>query len=150
MISFLYCKSAIYEVESVINPTWWRLLLPLAHMAGLYALSSVPADETDTAAGALLAWVTPQWQNLLHVPAYAALTLFWICAHSPRALSRIGVLDIATVLTLLWAVLDETHQTNVPGRHGSITDLLLDLAGAMLAVAFAWKMDFARATSTAH
>ena len=134
------------QQTSLLNPpAWWRLLLPLAYMAGLFMLSSVPGDETETAAGALLEWITPKWQNLLHIPAYAALTLCWIWALSPTALSRISLLVIATLLTLLWAVLDEAHQANVPGRYGSFTDVLLDLTGALLAVACAWKTDFARA-----
>ncbi len=124
--------------------------MPLAYMTGIFALSSVPGNETETAAGALLEWITPKWQNLLHIPAYAALTLCWIWALSPRSLSRTGLLVIAALLTLVWAVLDEAHQANVPGRYGSLTDLLLNLTGALLAVGFTWKMDFAPARTSQH
>ena len=150
MLSTVYFKFAVAEVENVINPTWWRLLLPIAYMTGIFALSSVPGNETETAAGALLEWITPKWQNLLHIPAYAALTLCWIWALSPLTLTRIGLLVIAALLTLVWAVLDEAHQASVPGRYGSLTDLLLNLTGAILAVAYAWQTGFARAKTAVH
>lgn len=45
-------------------------------------------------------------------------------------------LGVALALTLAWAVLDELHQTTVPGRFGSLTDMLLNALGAVLALAW--------------
>ena len=39
--------------------------------------------------------------------------------------------------TLLYAASDELHQSFVPGRHGAWTDVLVDGAGALLALTFA-------------
>ena len=133
------------NADSLMDISWYRLLAPLTYMAGLFVLSSVPEGESDTVAGLLLEWVTPQWQNLLHVPVYSGLALTWIWALSPRSLNRHSLLTIALLLTLLWGVLDEMHQATVPGRYASLTDLLLNLTGALLAVAYAWKTGFARA-----
>ena len=107
-------------------------------MLGLYALSSIPGDQTpDTVAGALFMWVQPQWQNLLHVPLYGGLTATWIWAMRDWPLSRNGLLIISLLLAATWGLLDEIHQANVPGRFGSTTDMLLNVCGAILAVSYA-------------
>lgn len=107
-------------------------------MLGLYALSSIPGDQTpDTIGGELFMWVQPQWQNLLHVPLYAGLTATWIWAMRAWPLSRNGLLIISLLLAATWGLLDEIHQANVPGRFGSTTDMLLNVCGAILAVGYA-------------
>ena len=117
-----------------------RLLLPLAYMAALFALSSIPGDiKPDTTVGALFQWVTPNLQNLLHVPLYAGLTLSWFWALAPYSLARQKQLFIALALAMLWGALDEVHQTGVPGRYGSLTDVALNLAGAVAAALFIRK-----------
>ena len=121
----------------------WRLPLPFAYMVALYALSSIPGDQTpDTLAGALFMWVEPQWQNLLHVPLYGGLTASWLWAMGTWPLSRNGLLIISLLLAGMWGLLDEIHQANVPGRYGSITDMLLNICGAILAVSYAGLRHF--------
>ena len=117
----------------------WRILLPLGYMAAIYALSSISDDQPDTLAGALFLWVTPQWQNLLHVPLYAGLTLSWIWALGAFSLRRHKLLILAFLLTALWGLLDEVHQAYVPGRFASITDMLLNVSGAILAIVYFMK-----------
>lgn len=41
------------------------------------------------------------------------------------------------VFSVFYAMADEYHQTFVPGRHGAWTDVLIDGAGALLALTFA-------------
>ena len=106
-------------------------------MAALYLLSSVPGDQTaEGSAGALVQWITPAWQNLLHVPLYAGLAASWLWALAHYPLRRPARLTVAFLLTVLWAILDETHQMAVPGRYASLTDLALNTIGATLAVAY--------------
>ena len=114
----------------------WRILLPLGYMAAIYGLSSISTNSPDTLAGALLLWVTPQWQNLLHVPLYAGLTLSWIWALGAYQLRRQSLLITAFILATMWGLLDEVHQAYVPGRYASITDMLLNVGGATLAIVF--------------
>ena len=110
-------------------------------MAALFALSSIPGDASpDTTIGALFDWVSPTWQNLLHIPLYTGLCLSWIWALDPVSLNPRKRLVIAFALTAVWSALDETHQIFVPGRYASLTDLALDLAGAGLAVYLTWRM----------
>ena len=110
----------------------WRILLPLAYMASLFLLSSVPGDDPEVPGGAIFQWLTPQWQNLLHIPIYAGLAASWLWALAGRPPHT--WLLLAFVLTVAWAVFDEWYQTTVPGRYGSFTDLALNVIGAGLAV----------------
>jgi hypothetical protein len=109
----------------------WRYgLLTAALLAAIYWLSSVPGLGTVSDPLVLLA------SNLSHAPLFAVLTFCWL-----RVLS--GELEIsgpaywfASLASAACAVLDEWHQSSVPGRHASVGDLLLDIAGigAMLVV----------------
>jgi hypothetical protein len=122
----------------VVNqPDRRRILLPLAYMAGLLLLSSVPGDQTEGPVGQLFQWVEPQWQNLLHVPLYAGLAASWLWALARYPIKRVNRLLIALLVTLLWAALDETYQLSIPGRYSSLTDMALNALGACLAVGYA-------------
>ena len=44
----------------------------------------------------------------------------------------------AFVLSLLYAISDELHQTFVPGRSGRLTDVGFDSLGALLALGLVW------------
>jgi len=41
-------------------------------------------------------------------------------------------LDVAWLSTAAYAVSDELHQRFVPGRHGNVIDMLIDVSGALL------------------
>jgi hypothetical protein len=118
----------------------WRLLLPLAYMAALLMLSSVPGRGVDSPAGAIFQWLTPSWQNLLHIPLYGGLAASWLWALAALPLSHAGRLAAVLLLTLSWAAVDELYQSTVPGRYGSATDLALNAIGACLVVLYArWR-----------
>ncbi len=115
-----------------IAPHKAYLGIPLLVMAALYWLSSLPGtpltDEPELSA--LFRWVPPSLQNALHIPAYAVLAWAWRWAldawlRAPRA-RVIAAFSIASV----YGFLDEWHQSFVPGRYASLTDVALDVAGA--------------------
>jgi len=98
-------------------------------MAALFLLSSIP-DDSDI--GRRILFPPPAIQNLLHVPVYAGLTWIWW-----RAFARTAVLWAAAIATS-YGVLDEIHQMYVPGRFASVTDALLNAAGAAAVVAWVY------------
>lgn len=116
----------------------WHILLPLGYMAALLLLSSIPGDvQPDNLVGKVFQWITPDWQNLLHVPLYAGLAASWLWALAGYPLSYRYRLGTAFALTVLWAIADETWQMGVPGRYGSLTDLALNMLGASCAIMYA-------------
>jgi VanZ family protein len=114
-----------------------RIILPLGYMAALLLLSSVPGNQTAGPVGQVFQWITPQWQNLLHVPLYAGLAASWLWALARHPMQRVARLSIALLVTLIWAALDETYQMSVPGRYSSLTDMAMNALGAFLAVGYA-------------
>ena len=99
-----------------------RLAAPIAVMAVLWVLSSTPDLGTGLEDWDLLL------RKLGHAGAYATLLLTWVLA-----LGR-GRLAVALVLTIAYAAVDELHQSTVPTRNGTPVDVLIDAAGATLAL----------------
>ncbi|MEQ8764321.1 MAG: VanZ family protein [Planctomycetota bacterium] len=103
------------------------LTLTLAWMATIFWLSSgritSPLPKSDWSSFV---------SNAAHVPVYAILAglwrqLFWAAGNrKPQAWW------LAVILTTLYGVSDETHQSFVAGRTASPYDVLTDLGGAVL------------------
>ncbi len=126
-------------MKSIVMQPAFRLLLPLAYMAGIFLLSSIPDVGTpETMAESLLQWTTPELQNLLHVPLFGGLAAAWHWALHSVARSRRIMLLLAFLITTAYAFLDEWHQLHIPGRYGSWTDVMLNLIGIIAAL---WIMD---------
>jgi VanZ family protein len=68
-----------------------------------------------------------------HMAEYAVLyVLLW------QAL-RARSLGLPWVLSMLYAISDEVHQTFVPGRNGWYVDVIIDSTGALLAALALWE-----------
>jgi VanZ family protein len=111
-------------------PRALRACVPLIGMAVLWWSSSrVPGDEPHSTARSL-------FHNSMHVIAYgcigAAVWLAWSRrpAGEPQRFRSWGSWLVATA----YGVVDELHQSFVPGRDCSLFDLVSDAAGAALAV----------------
>jgi VanZ family protein len=77
-------------------------------------------------------WLDWAIKKGLHAAGYAVLALLW---HRP--LARAGIrwpALVALVVAAAYAALDEWHQTFVPGRHGHLSDVAIDVAGAVAAL----------------
>ena len=105
-------------------------------MAVLYWFSSLPGNPLpeDAALYGLFWWMPSSVQNALHVPAYAALTLAWRWALGAWLRSPITCALGACAIASVCGVLDEWHQSFVPGRFASLPDVMLDLAGVALGI----------------
>lgn len=109
-----------------------RYLLPMCYMVALFCVSSIPGDVMEVAPGFRL--LTPNWQNLLHVPVYGGLALSWWWALETRLTEKKPRLIAAFTLTMMYGLVDETWQLYIPGRYGSLTDLALNALGAAIAL----------------
>jgi len=98
-------------------------LLTVGLLGTIWGLSSVPylSDTGDRLVGIA--------SNVSHAPLFAALTFCWFktVAGGP-AVSWPGF-GTAFLAATVSAVLDEWHQSFVPGRYASINDLLVDAVG---------------------
>jgi len=74
-----------------------------------------------------------------HVTEYGVLAfLLWRAICKGRGWPALPSFGGAFVLSLLYAISDELHQTSVPGRNGALTDVGLDVLGALLALGLVW------------
>ena len=109
------------------------------YVVALTVVSVLPSGR-DTLGG----WdshLTPTIQNALHVPAYTGLlVLVCLAFKSPSGASLTRLFVIALVCGGFGAVL-EILQLFVPGRTGSVIDILLNLMGIALGVviALSWR-----------
>lgn len=85
-------------------------------------------------------------RKLAHIGSYCLLTLLWW-----RALARHGgrALPLAMLISFLYAVSDEYHQSFVEGRNGSPVDVAIDTVGIGIAGLLA-RWDWFRSRVARH
>lgn len=72
-------------------------------------------------------------QKLLHVVAYAVLASLWMWTLDKISSNPIRIATALAITVLTGAVL-EWYQTSVPGRFGTLTDVVFNAGGAILGV----------------
>jgi len=123
---------ALVARSRAVHPVLGLVLL-CGWMGLIWALSSRPPSglEQGSPTGA---WLT----NLAHGPEYAALAL-WLALALRRAGSDVAPARRTAfwivVFCLAHGIVDELHQSTVPGRDASLFDVVTDLCGALSAVA---------------
>ena len=126
-----------------VHPAFGAVLLVI-WIALLWSLSERPPNIV-THGSPSLAWF---W-NFSHAPAYGALALWVAIATRPR-----GAVLVPTARAAFWivafavvhGVVDEIHQSIVPGRDASVLDIVTDLCGSWTVVAVLWTAHAAAGT----
>ncbi len=83
----------------------------------------------------IVQWVDAAGSWFAHFTEFALLALAWRWALRGVALRPSNKTLVAWLLTALYAVSDEWHQSFVPARHADWRDVAVDLAGATFALA---------------
>lgn len=107
-----------------------RFVPPLALMGLIFFLSA----QEDLSSG--LGTADTILRKLAHMAEYGVLFLLWLRALAGAGGSRSPV--IAAAITIAYAASDEWHQSFVPTRHGTATDVLIDAGGVLIAYAL-WR-----------
>ena len=105
-------------------------------MAVIFALSAQPGLGTGLGTWDLVL------RKLAHMAEYGLLWWLWW-----RAMPARGPWP-AVLITTLYAISDEVHQTYVRDRRGTPVDVLIDMLGVAIAVVVARRVLSARATGT--
>lgn len=107
-----------------------RWLPAVLIMSAIFILSSIPSEELPNFGF---------WDTLVkkggHAFGYGLLALsFWYALKWNRK-----YIWLAFLITALYALSDEFHQSFIPGRHPSLIDaLVIDNGGAALALLTTW------------
>lgn len=104
-------------------------------MVLIFILSSIPMDGESEHLKFLME-LKPTVQNLLHIPLFGLLAYLWLNALTKNGCPAKKKLIITIIITVSYGLLDEFHQTFVPGRHGSLIDILLNLVGILMGILF--------------
>jgi VanZ family protein len=115
-----------------------RTVLLLVYMGVIVILSSIP-DTGET--GDLGATLTPQVQNLLHIPAYGLLALLWLLTLKTYGVAWRRSLALAFVLATAYGVVMELSQGWIPGRVPSVLDALFNVLGILLCIGLYWWIE---------
>jgi VanZ family protein len=109
-------------------PARVRILPPLLVMALLWWSSSRPAVGVQQSVSRSLL------HNAMHVVVYGALGASLLLAlYSPRRPVAVAAV-LSFAIAVGYGLVDELHQSAVPGRVCSMADLAADAAGAALAL----------------
>jgi VanZ family protein len=111
------------------RPDLW--LPPLLLMGLIWFFSAQPSLDSG------LGWIDTVGRKLIHFGEYALLCFLWWRLLRSSMPDRRAAL-VALLVSSLYAVTDELHQSFVDGRHGTPVDCAIDTAGAATA-AFALR-----------
>ena len=114
-------------------PLTYRWLITLAFVALIVALSVTPgkSEYGDTVFVWLVEHTPTLVQKAMHIGCYAALAALF--AWSLESIESItGRLMLSLILALALGATLEWYQTKVPGRFGTIVDVVLNAIGAAL------------------
>ena len=111
-------------------------LLPLSYMFIIFIISSLPGNSGILKTNVIVTILNPTVQNLLHIPQFGLLVFLWIITLRPWLYKERLCLVIAFIISVSYGLLDEVHQYFIPGRVMSLTDILLNFTGVILAISF--------------
>jgi hypothetical protein len=114
-------------------PTVYRWLITLLFV-GIVVVLSVTPGRFQTGDSIFVWWVanTPTpLQKLMHVAVYAALAMLFMWSLESIG-SQITRVVLTLVLSLGLGITLEWFQTMVPGRFGTLVDVLLNVTGIIV------------------
>jgi hypothetical protein len=116
-------------------PAGYRWALTLALVVVIVGLSITPgvARPDDNLFSWLYAGTPPPAQKVFHIVIYAMLAFLWMWTLDFIESTRVRV-AITLLLTLGLGLALEWYQTQVPGRFGTLIDVLLNAAGVIVGV----------------
>lgn len=118
----------------------WRWGPAIAWMALIFVLSAQPGLKVSEDPA-----VDSPIRQLAHLGVYGVLAVLFV--HALGGLGRplrARTALLALVLAVGYGITDEIHQSFVPDRTGTVSDIIDDAIGATLGVAAAWAWGRAR------
>jgi VanZ family protein len=111
--------------RGAIGRLLWRWLPPLVWMGLIYFFSAQP--DLPSAPGP---WLDTVIKKSGHALSYGVLTCLYRRALRPHIRDSRMLRMVCVGLGVAYALSDEYHQSFVPGRNGTLLDVLIDSIGA--------------------
>ena len=118
-----------------------RIAITLTFMAALIVASVIPgrAQPGDSVLVLLVAKTPTVLQKAMHVCLYAVLTLLWVWTLEAIQ-SKSQRLFVAVAVAVCFGAALEWYQTRIPGRFGTLLDMVFNATGALLGLLVALLM----------
>ena len=115
------------------RPNAIKIILTSIYMLLLLASSVIPMDRQIKGFQFVIA-LKPAIQNLLHIPMFAILSFLFLLILQDFQIEIWKRNVIVLLSSGLFGLINEIIQIPVPGRYGGLTDIVLNLAGAILGI----------------
>lgn len=152
-------KSSPERPPSKTTPGKISRYLPLILWMAFISFASTgnfSAGNTSRIIGPLVLWLFPNTtpetmlaihggtRKLAHLTEYAILATLAARAFrgSSRAVLRERWFLVSLAVVVVYALLDEYHQSFVPSRTATVTDSLIDTIGGLAALIVIWRWDW--------
>ncbi len=121
----------------------YRLIVTLGSMVVIFGLSSIPGDpRPEDSAFVWLVAKTPSFiQKIGHLVSYGGLSWLWFWTLEGVLIRPHYRIVAAFLIAAGFGAFNEWYQTHVPGRFGSVVDVILNSVGAALGllIALLWS-----------
>ena len=118
------------QLLDVSAPYRWALTLSFVLLITTLSLTPGHGSPDDSVFVWLLVNTAKPVQKLMHVISYAALAVLWMWTLS-AVRSRAQRIAVTLLLTVALGLVLEVLQLGVAGRFGTISDVLLNVIGAI-------------------
>jgi hypothetical protein len=126
-------KPILDWVLSVPALTRWGVTLVFAALVIALSITPGVARPGDNAFVWLIVSTPAPLQKLMHVVVYATLALLWMWTLASVESRAVRITLVMLITVGLGAIL-EWHQTRVPGRFGTVFDVLLNIIGTLIGI----------------
>jgi hypothetical protein len=125
----------------------------LAYLTGIFLLSHLPGTESAPGGPSIISIIPERLQNFLHVPLFAGLAWCMLMSLSNgqwRKTLPLWCYGVVGVFAIVYAAVDEWHQSFIPGRFASLSDFFVDCVGivGLLFAHWLWNREVPTERST--
>jgi VanZ family protein len=101
----------------------------------IFGFSGMPAKAVSG-----VYWQEFAIKKTIHIVEYGTLSLLIYRAFIGSGVKKEKAAVLAILISVVYAISDEFHQSFTPGREPTVRDVLFDTIGAVLAILIIWKL----------
>jgi len=136
----------------------WFVVLPVAWMVVIFLFSHQPGNESAELSGSITVFIARIIsgfgfqiekeaahniiRSLAHFLIFFVLGTLWCFSFRINGVKSMKAAVISTIIGVAYAVVDEIHQSFIPGRACDIKDVFIDTVGVLLAVSLGQGVRF--------
>lgn len=119
---------------------YWQFIFPILIMILIWSFSAQNSAESDGISiplAAMLGLSNGTMRKIAHFTIYLVLGVALTNAFrslKPKKFPNLKPLILSASIALIYASLDEYHQSFIPGRDGNLRDIIIDTLGAIAGI----------------